>query len=91
MHLLLILSSGDFKYLLVFEKYKTGVKGWKSQTKEKPFILTLLDSSIRQQREDDLQLKSKASLKPIKHLLNIIFNLIPLIQSATDQQLYQSY
>lgn len=41
--------------------------------------------------EDDLQLKSKASLKPIKHPLNIMFNLNPLIQSAADQQLNHSY
>lgn len=61
------------------------------KTERKPFIRTLLDSSIRQQREDDLQLKSKASLKPIKHLLHIIFNPVALIQSASDQQLYQSH
>lgn len=78
-NVLLILSSKDVKHLF-FEKYMTG----------KPFILVQLDISVRQQSEDDLQLKSKASLKPIKRPLNI-FNLSPLIQSAADQQLYQSY
>lgn len=89
-YLLLILSSRNCKYLLFFEKNKTDVKGGKS-VKGKPFIIMFVDAYTRQQREDDLRLKSKALLKSIKHPLNFIFNLSPLIESSADQQLYQSY
>lgn len=90
-YLLLILSSRNCKYLLFFEKNKTDVKGGKSHPEGKPFIIMFVDAYTRQQREDDLRLKSKALLKSIKHPLNFIFNLSPLIESSAYQQLYQSY